>query len=125
MNILSLVYTRQDFSASLCQLLFETQSSDLVSSLFTGQRFSPTCDTTLDWYIIGYCIVGSSSTATWEIYYDHTMGHKPEHIEMLVKGLSSFHYSNEQSGYISELVVQCASDLPKFLQLVPALVPYS
>ena len=113
------------FSSSLCQLLFETQSPNLVSSLFTGKRFSPQCDTTLDWYIIGYCIARSSKTATWQMYYDHTMGHKPEHIEMLIKGLSSFQCSSEQCGYIDDLVVQGGSDLPKCLQFLPALVPYA
>ena len=53
---------------SLCQLLFECQSPDLVSTVFSGKILSPHCENSpLNWFTTGYCIAHSDATSSWNL----------------------------------------------------------
>ena len=53
---------------SLCQLLFECQSPDLASTVFSGKRLSPHCENSpLNWFTTGYCIAHSNATSSWNL----------------------------------------------------------
>ena len=57
---------------SLCQLLFESQSPQLVSTVFSGRRVWPNhlkITSPLDWFAIGYCVAHSDS---WIVEYNHS-----------------------------------------------------
>ena len=57
---------------SLCQLLFESQSPQLVSTVFSGRRVQPDYEemtSPLDWFATGYCIAHSDTTSSWSVQF--------------------------------------------------------
>ena len=53
---------------SLCQLLFESQSPEIVSTAFNGKRLSPHCENSpLNWFTTGYCIAHSNASSSWDL----------------------------------------------------------
>ena len=115
----------KQFSASVCRLLFECQNSELVSAMFTNDRFSALGDTNLEWYVNGYCIAHSSSTALWYIHYDHKLRqHNTQHLHNLVKGLGRSP-TREQGGKIDVLLLVGDQELNKCIEFIPKLLPYT
>ena len=107
----------------LCQVLFEAQSPELVSKLFSTGCFKPVVNTTLDAVVTGYCISCSSPQSNWEIYFlGHT--HKPQHLRMLATGL---HYLNKpkNGGHITRLVLDTWDQLSQCIEVLPKLHPYT
>ena len=57
---------------SLCQILFEANSAELVSKFFSNKRIyirNYYLQTLFNWYMLGYCIANSDNTSTWVIRY--------------------------------------------------------
>ena len=57
---------------SLCQILFEANSAELVSKFFSNKRIyirNYYLQTLFNWYMLGYCIANSDNTSTWTIQY--------------------------------------------------------
>ena len=68
----------------LCQYLFECQSTQSVSSVFTGGRYDIIpfyVKSSLDWFVIGYSIARSHATCLWNVRVETN-----HQIEMLAKG---------------------------------------
>lgn len=78
------------FHPAIFQLLFETQSQTLISSIFTKKFFRPHPweMTILDWFMAGYCIANSSPSAKWAIEYEHDHVQTVQGLEMLVRGIN-------------------------------------
>ena len=113
------------FHPSLCHLLFEARSPQLVSSVFSRRRVQPDLgemNTILDWFATGYCIAHSDNTSSWNVEFDQ---HSPRCLQMLATGL---HYSSTiKSGSIGSLnkVTLNVSDLSSYLEIFPSLYPYT
>ena len=77
------------FHPAIFQLLFETQSSSLVFSLFSNDTYMPTPweMTPLDWFVCGYCITNSSQTSLWRIEYEEDAIQTSLCLNMLAKGM--------------------------------------
>lgn len=95
LNMLQLFSKDEDdsgvkFHPAIFQLLFETQSQTLVSSIFTKKLFRPHPweMTLLDWFMAGYCIANSSPSANWAIEYEHDHVQTVQGLEMLVRGIN-------------------------------------
>ena len=119
---------------SLCQLLFESQSPHLVSTVFSGRRvqnydcliFSP-----LDWFTTGYCITHSDTTSSWSVDFgDGDFCPSPQCLQAFSSGL---HYSSttthrsEGTGSLTELTLSTERDksASPYLEIFPSLFPYS
>ena len=78
---------------ALCQLLFECQSPQLVSSVFSGRRvrsYNNKITSTLDWFVIGYCIAHCDTTSSWSVYLEDSL----QYLQAFSSGL---HYSSTNS----------------------------
>ena len=76
-----------------CQLLFEAQSPQLVSRLFSFKKsiaktvvFRNMINSSLDWFSKGYCIANSDNTSSWVV----TLDEFGVNLQMLSDGM---HYS--------------------------------
>ena len=61
---------------ALCQLLFESQSPQLVSTVFSGRRVEPyfrKITSPLDWFVMGYCIAHCDTTSSWSVYIEDSL----------------------------------------------------
>ena len=75
---------------ALCQLLFECQSPQLVSSVFSGRRvrsYNNKITSTLDWFVIGYCIAHCDTTSSWSVYLEDSL----QYLQAFSSGLHYFH----------------------------------
>ena len=117
---------------SLCQLLFESQSPQLVSTVFSGRRVQPDKDkmaSPLDWFTTGYCITHSDTTTSWSVEF----GSKTESPQCLQAFSSGLHYSSttthrtEGTGSLTELFLYTPNFYPtsQYLDIFPSLFPYS
>ena len=70
----------------LCQLLFESQSPQRVSDMFSHMKISPFLGDIFNWFAIGYCIANSNNNSSWNVRYLKT----PQDLQLLSHGL---HYS--------------------------------
>ena len=119
------------FHPSLCQLLFETQSPQLVSTVFSGRRVMPDSDkmkSPLDWFATGYCITHSNTTISWRVKFDTEYHHTSQCLQMFSNGL---HYSstmsqrNEGTGSLNELTLYVFRDVSQYLEIFPSVYPYT
>ena len=93
----------------LSQYLFKCQSTQSVSSVLTGGRydiFYPAMSSSLDWFVMGYCIAHSRATCLWEVSVsgDHW-------VEMLTKGLK-YTLDNEEKERVVSLATRQNSTPP-------------
>ena len=118
---------------SLCQLLFESQSPQLVSTVFSGRRIVPDSrDMTspLDWFATGYCIAHSDTTSSWSVLFSVYFSSPPQCLQAFSSGL---HYSSTTThrsggtGSLTELTLFTDDDTPvsPYLETFPSLFPYS
>ena len=77
------------FHPAIFQLLFETQSSLLISSLFCNNTYIPMPweMTPLDWFVYGYCITHSSQSSFWHIEYEADVIQTSLCLDLLAKGM--------------------------------------
>ena len=120
---------------SLCQLLFESQSPQLVSTVFSGRRVQPDYEemtSPLDWFATGYCIAHSDTTSSWSVEFgdgDITTP-SPQCLQAFSSGL---HYSSTTThrsggtGSLTELTLETDLETPvsPYLETFPSLFPYS
>ena len=119
---------------SLCQLLFESQSPHLVSTVFSGRRLQNDdyeMSSPLDWFTTGYCITHSDTTSSWSVGFgDGLYSLSPQCLQAFSSGL---HYSSttthrsEGTGSLTELTL-CSDfnySLFEYLEIFPSLFPYS
>lgn len=124
--ISNLVKVGKEVAPRLCQLLFEAQSPPLVSEVFCKREFSISyheMNSQLEWFVVGYCIAHSHSTASWSIKYNSAV--KPNHtvacLQMLSKGL---HYSSAfESTQLTSLEFVTKYDTFDSLDCLPILNP--
>ena len=68
--------------AVLCELLFEAQSPQKVIAVFSNRTVN-IHSSSLDWYVLGYCITNSDHTSTWVVNISHR-----EQLQTLSDGMS-------------------------------------
>ena len=66
----------------LCELLFEAQSPQKVIAVFSNRTVN-IHSSSLDWYVLGYCITNSDHTSTWVVNISHR-----EQLQTLSDGMS-------------------------------------
>ena len=119
---------------SLCQLLFESQSPQLVSTVFSGRKVQPDYNevmtSPLDWFATGYCIAHSDTTSSWSVHFGIEYTPSPQCLQAFSSGL---HYSSTTThrsggtGSLTELSFQTDINSPvsPYLETFPSLFPYS
>ena len=116
---------------SLCQLLFESQSPQLVSTVFSGRRVVPYLSITspLDWFATGYCIAHSDTTSSWSVEFGARYSTpSPQYLRAFSSGL---HYSSTTThrsggtGSLTELTLFINRTVSPYLETFPSLFPYS
>ena len=109
------------FHPAIFQLLFETQSPSLISSLFVKNTYMPLPweMTPLDWFVCGYCIRNGSVSSIWHINYEEDAIHTVSCLELFGRGLQYQSLSKKKGGAIS-----CISLLgeSKLFQCLKAIV---
>ena len=109
---------------ALCQLLFESQSPQLVSTVFSGRRVQPDHMTSpLDWFATGYCIALCDTTSSWIARFEHS----PRCLYAFSSGL---HYLSSRigktSGALSKLsIIIFDKPISPFLEAFASLFPYT
>ena len=115
---------------ALCQLLFESQSPQLVSTVFSGRRVQPDgiVTSTLDWFVIGYCIAHCDTTSSWSVYIEPYI----QHLQAFSSGLhysstSSTHCRNGRTGSLTELEITVVKNhnISPILEAFHSLYPYT
>ena len=108
------------FHPAIFQLLFETQSPSLISSLFIENTYIPLPweMTPLDWFVCGYCIANSSVSSKWIIEYEEDAIHTVSCLEMFGRGLQ-YHIPTKKGGTFARLSLLGGS---KLLQCLTAIV---
>ena len=95
---------------SLCQLLFESQSPQLVSTVFSGRRVWPNYASPLDWFATGYCITHSDTTSSWNVQFKTTFSRTSQHLQAFSSGL---HYSSTTTTHVGTgSLTEMTSKLP-------------
>ena len=107
------------------QLLFESQSHDLVNSLFTGELVRPIIANPLECFVTSWCVANSNPTSQWTLdIRDNLLEDFIKYAEKL--GCSSVEH---QHGLIIGLKIDPGdknltySDPPKSLASLPSLLP--
>ena len=105
------------------QLLFESQSHDLVTSLFTGELVRPVIANPLDCFVTSWCVANSNDTSQWTIdIRDNLLEDFMKYAEKL--GCCS---AELQHGSIIGLKidpsVKYLTDPPKTLASLPSILP--
>ena len=117
------------FHPSLCQLLFESQSPQLVSTVFCKIRIEPNMSeisSPFDWFVTGYCITCNDTTSLWTVNFDIT--HSPQCLQAFSSGL---HYSSTNThksvgtGTIEQLCILTIGHVSECLEVFPYLYPYT
>ena len=118
------------FHPSLCQLLFESQPPQLVSTVFNGIRIYPgmTNETSspFDWFVTGYCITYSGTSSLWNVLFVINSLHD----QPLRAFSSGLHYSSANThksvgtGAIDKLHI-LAMELSEILEVFPNLYPHT
>ena len=82
-----------DYVGSLCQLSFEAQSSQILSTIFSSRKVDLKFHLYDDFYLflIGYCIANSDNTTIWVIMQNH----------------ESIMYSTENEIYVFNTTTSC------------------
>ena len=120
---------------SLCQLLFESQSPQLVSTVFSGRRVQPNyyeMTSPLDWFATGYCITHSDTTSSWNIQFESFSAPSPQWLRAFSYGLrysstTQTHRSGETESLTINLVLGSfmTTHVSPYLEFFPSLFPYS
>ena len=65
------------------QILFETQSHDLTTKLFTNKRVAPTITNPLECFVTAWCVANSDPTSQWMLVFENILVLKDflEHFE--------------------------------------------
>ena len=126
---------RIKFHPSLCQLLFEAQSSELVRNVFQKRKVHPVYDNMrinpLDWFAIGYCIAHSDTTSSWIVLFGNILSTShPQCFQAFSSGLhyspSSTHNSTDgEIGSLTELTLDSGNHVSSYLEILPSLFPYT
>ena len=115
---------------ALCQLLFESQSPQLVSTVFSGrsvQYHYTEIDSPLDLFVEGYCIAHCDTTSSWSVCIDLL---SLRNIQAFFSGL---HYSStsstqskiEMTGSLTELEISIFYETSPFLEAFHSFYPYT
>ena len=119
---------------SLCQVLFESQSPQLVSTVFKERRVQPDSHmrvSPLDWFATGYCIGHSDTTSCWSVAFgDYAYTHSPQCLQAFSSGLhypSANTHNCKSSGLLTELHVYTdrRSRVSPYLETFSSLYPYT
>ena len=106
----------------MCQLLFETQSSQIVSNVFSNRTLEVnlTLNDHVDWFVIAYCIFSSSNTSSWNIL---NVG-SPQELQLLSNGL---HYFNRKLNRSSRLAINMTirTSANEYFKVFPKLYPFT
>ena len=114
-----------NFSPAICHLLFESQSPEMVSKVFSGREsFSlnpKKMTTSLDWFTTGYCIAHSHILASWKLTYsDSLYQHIPQYLQMLSAGLC-YSPNTARASVSIRMSVNLFRSLPECLQVFPSI----
>ena len=115
----------------MCQLLFECQSPQLVSTVFSGRSFrsyNSKMSSPLDWFVMGYCIAHCDTTSSWSVCIEL-------YIQRLRDFSSGLHYSSTNSTHsrienitssLTELeILVVDKPISPFLEAFNSLYPYT
>ena len=108
------------FHPAIFQLLFESQSPSLISSLFIKNTYKPHPweMTPMDWFVCGYCIANSSISSIWHIEYEDDAIHTVSCLAMFGKGLR-YQIPNKKGGTIARISLLGGS---KLLQCLTSII---
>ena len=113
---------RQTFDGviPICQLLFESQSSQLVSEMFTNSSLNIISPKTspLEWFVFGYCVISTDNSTKWAIDFSSS------------KQLQSFsygmHYYGKATSDGSSIQMSISdSKVNAFITEFPNLYPFT
>ena len=114
----------------MCQLLFETQSSQAVSNVFGHRRLEVNLGLSnhFDWFAIGYCIVNSDKTnSSWNI----PKVESPQELKLLSDGL---HFSDWERAVPSQINMNSSklainmtirTSANEYFKIFPKLYPFT
>ena len=116
---------------ALCQLLFESQSPQLVSTVFSGRSVQFryfVIASTLDLFVVGYCIAHCDTTSSWSVRIELSL----RNIQAFSSGL---HYSStsstqstiEMTGSLTklEIIVFGEKETCPFIEAFHSFYPYT
>ena len=103
------------------QLLFESQSCDLVNELFLKETSEPTITNPLECFVTAWCVANSSPTSRWCLHF--------EDLSILAKYVDHFERfgccsMNQQHGTIVGLDIDGASKYSTILPSLSSFFPY-
>jgi hypothetical protein len=120
---------RIHFHPALLQLLFETQSRSLISSVFSKSTYMylalPWEMTPLDWFVLGYCIANSSPLSEWSIEYELDHIDTLQSLELLAKGVHYQASSKREGGKIRNISLSGANRLHQCIEAINELQDYA
>ena len=106
----------------ICQLLFETQSSQIVSNVFGHRRLEVNLglNNHFDWFAIGYCIVNSDKTSSWNIPDVES----PQELKLLSDGLHYFNWEQQSSSKLAiNMTIRTSAN--EYFKIFPMLYPFT
>ena len=126
-SVLEEKYKAMQFHPALLQLLFETQSRSLISSVFSKGKYLalPWEMTPLDWFVLGYCISNSSPYSEWDIQYELDHIDTLQSLQLLSKGVHYNSESERSGGIIRNISLLGANKLHQCIEAVIELGEYA
>lgn len=117
----------KQFHPALLQLLFETQSQQLISAVFSKGKYLalPWEMTPLDWFVLGYCISKSSPLSEWKIEYEMDHIDTLQSLEFLAKGVHYHSSLDKSGGVIRTISLSGANKLHQCIEAVCELREYA
>ena len=116
---------KKDCNPHFFQILFETQSCDLTTKLFTNKNVSPTITNPLECFVTAWCVANSDPTSQWILRFENILVLKDflEHFERFTIGCGSTKSSyGSVVGIVSQhLISQHATT--KLVQSLSSLFP--
>ena len=108
------------FHPAIFQLLFETQSHPLISSIFAKKTLKPHPweMTPLDWFAAGYCIANSSPSSLWDLEYEHDHIHTVQCLELLGSGINHKLCPNKRGGTIHSIALTAGDKLQRSIDAI-------
>ena len=93
------------------QVLFESQSRDLTTELFTRKAVAPSISNPLECYVTAWCVANSDPTSQWKLGFKNMLilENFVEHFQRLAIGSSSTSLSSSFTGSIVQITMTMLS----------------
>ena len=93
------------------QVLFESQSRDLTTELFTRKSVAPAITNPLECFVTAWCVANSDPASQWKLTFDDMLSLEKflEHFQRLAIGSSSTSLSSSFTGSIVQITMTIES----------------